>query len=107
MQESKRIHTVGTKTRDINLGRPLTVNETKTEHVFDKKGTGKVNVKSFLVDGRTSCCITASSPDVTLGAPILVLQQVRSGGAVTPDHVTDDEEEGNQAQTHKLQYCNE
>ena len=104
MQESKRIHTVGTKTRDINLGRPLTVNETKTGHVFGKKGTGKVNVKIFfLVDVRTSCCITASSPDVTLGAPILVLQQVRSGGAVTPDHVTDDEEERNKAQTNKLQ----
>ena len=36
---------------------------------------------------------TASSPDVTLGPPVLVLQQVGPGGAVTPDHVTDDEEE--------------
>ena len=44
-----------------------------------------------------------ASPDVTLGAPILILQQVRSGGAVTPDHVTDDEEERDQSQTNKLQ----
>ena len=43
------------------------------------------------------------SPDVTLGPPVLVLQQVRPGGAVTPDHVTDDEEERDQAQTNKLE----
>ena len=43
------------------------------------------------------------SPDVTLGPPVLVLQQVGPGGAVTPDHVTDDEEERDQAQTNKLE----
>ena len=43
------------------------------------------------------------SPDVTLGPPVLVLQQVGPGGAVTPDHVTDDEEERDQAQTKKLE----
>ena len=69
-----------------------------------RRARGRLMLKSFLVDERTSCWITASSPDVTLGAPILVLQQVRSGGAVTPDHVTDDEEERDQAQTNKLQY---
>ena len=63
------------------------MDETKTGHVF-----GKVDIKDqdmlFMI-----CCIAASSPDVTLGPPVLVLQQVRPGGAVTPDHVTDDEEE--------------
>ena len=74
----------------------------KQDMFLARRARGRLMLKIFF-----SCCITASSPDVTLGAPVLVLQQVRSGGAVTPDHVTDDEEEGNQAQTHKLQYCND